>query len=52
MYTHGRVTPWYSRNQCNIVKQLYSNKKAKHTPNPRDIVSWRTGIENSGSLFQ
>ena len=27
MYTYGCFTLWYSRNQCNIVKQLSSNLK-------------------------
>ena len=29
MYTYGWFTTLYSKNQHNIVKQLYSNKKEK-----------------------
>ena len=29
MYTYGRFTSLYSRNQYNIVKQLHPNRKTK-----------------------
>ena len=30
MYTYSRFILLYSRNQCNIVKQLYSNTPTKN----------------------